>query len=44
MPRTQCNVDPSGNSVHCQCSDGSSKSGPCQRSGSGIYCKNPCSE
>ncbi len=44
MPRTQCTVDRSGNSVHCQCSDGSSKSGSCHWSGGGLYCNNPCSE
>ena len=42
MPKTYCEIDRSGNSVHCQCSDGSSKSGTCSNSGGEIKCENPC--
>ena len=42
MPRTHCTMDRSGNSVHCQCSDGSSRTGPCHNVAGGKYCSNPC--
>lgn len=42
MPRTQCTMSRSGNSVSCTCSNGSKATGSCTSSGSGTHCSNPC--
>jgi hypothetical protein len=44
MPKTECELDRDGGSIHCQCEDGSSNTGPCENTGDGIYCENPCNK